>query len=249
MVREVLKFGDQPHFPTSFEQSRVLPALQRISYEGGYPTVLKKLFPPYWRLLVHIFLQCIAENKGGFDQLNKTQAYTLVALVNSWDYNFSAFIFDNMKKMLEDPKKKVFMLYRRFIQMILDAKYPELVKSINHVNLKPMWPSCFENVYKERKAKQHNFVGRIPLEKHGRFGPVVLVVPAPQPLNATVAEEHDVQRTTTGKAEIETEVLDSDSNEEESNDDSDVEVIVSEEAEKTVKQPNLMTDENLQALL
>ncbi|MFS7999326.1 hypothetical protein Hanom_Chr12g01164741 [Helianthus anomalus] len=114
IILEVLKFRDQPHFPTSFEQSRVLPALQRMIYEGGYPT-------------------CIAENKGGFDQLNKTQACALVALVNSWDYNFSAFIFDNIKKMLENPKKKVFMLYPRFIQMILDAKYPELVNSTNHV--------------------------------------------------------------------------------------------------------------------
>ncbi|KAF5779195.1 hypothetical protein HanXRQr2_Chr12g0556501 [Helianthus annuus] len=72
IIQEVLRLGDQPHFPTSLEQNRVLLALQRMSYEGGYPTVLKKLFPPYWRLLVHIFLQCIAENKGGYGQLNKT---------------------------------------------------------------------------------------------------------------------------------------------------------------------------------
>ncbi|MFS7953165.1 hypothetical protein Hanom_Chr07g00615371 [Helianthus anomalus] len=72
IVREVLRLGNQPHHPTSYNQTRVLAALCRMSYEGIYPTVLKKLFPPYWRLLVHFFLQCIAENKGGFDQLNKT---------------------------------------------------------------------------------------------------------------------------------------------------------------------------------
>ncbi|MFS7919999.1 hypothetical protein Hanom_Chr03g00219161 [Helianthus anomalus] len=86
-----------------------------MSYKGDYPTVLKKLFPPYWRLLVHFFLQCIAKNKGGFDQLNKTQTSAIVALVNGWDFNFFPFIFDNKKKMLEDPKKKIFMLYPRFI--------------------------------------------------------------------------------------------------------------------------------------
>ncbi|MFS7903620.1 hypothetical protein Hanom_Chr01g00026191 [Helianthus anomalus] len=106
-----------------------------MSYEGGYPTVLKKLFPPYWRLLVHMFLQCIAENKGGFDQLNKTQTSALVALVNGWDYNFSVFILDNMKKMLEDSKKNIFMLYPRFIQMSLDEKHLEFVKGPNYVNL------------------------------------------------------------------------------------------------------------------
>ncbi|MFS7999277.1 hypothetical protein Hanom_Chr12g01164161 [Helianthus anomalus] len=105
-----------------------------MSYEGSYPIVLKKLFLPYWILLVHIFLQCIVENKGRFDQMNKTKACALVALVNSW--------------------------------MFLDAKYPELVKGANHVNLKPMGPGCFENACKERKAKQHNFIGRILLEKN-----------------------------------------------------------------------------------
>ncbi|KAJ0726309.1 hypothetical protein HanPI659440_Chr12g0468821 [Helianthus annuus] len=88
IVREALKFGDQPNHPTSYEQDRVVQTLHRMSNERGYPTVLKKLFLLYWRLLVYIFLQCIAENKGGLDQLNKIQASALVSLVNNWDYNF-----------------------------------------------------------------------------------------------------------------------------------------------------------------
>ncbi|MFS7964279.1 hypothetical protein Hanom_Chr08g00748311 [Helianthus anomalus] len=67
VIREVLRLEDQPHHPKLYDQSRVQAALRRRSYEGGYPTVAKKLFPPYWRLLVHFFLQCIAENKGGWD--------------------------------------------------------------------------------------------------------------------------------------------------------------------------------------
>ncbi|MFS7918137.1 hypothetical protein Hanom_Chr03g00197301 [Helianthus anomalus] len=121
VIREVLRLGDQLHYPTLFDQARVQAALRSMSYEGGYPTVLKKLFPPYWRLL-----------------LNKTQTSVVVALVNEWDYNFSVFIFDNMKKMLDDPKKKIFMLYPRFIQMIIDERYPTLVKGANYINLKPM---------------------------------------------------------------------------------------------------------------
>ncbi|MFS7999325.1 hypothetical protein Hanom_Chr12g01164731 [Helianthus anomalus] len=112
-----------------------------------------------------------------------------------------------------------------------------------------MGPDCFENACKSKKAKQHNFVGRIPLEKHGRFSPVVPVVPALQPLNATMAENHDVQRTTASEAEVETEIIDSDLDEEESSDNSDVEVITSKEAEETIRQPNLMTAKNLQTLL
>ncbi|MFS8007288.1 hypothetical protein Hanom_Chr14g01259221 [Helianthus anomalus] len=156
VIREVLRLGDQPHHPTLYDQARVQASLRRMSYEGGYPTVLKKLFPPYWRLLVHFFLQYIAENKGGWDQLNKTQTSVVVALVNEWDYNFSAFIFNNMKKMLDDLKKKIFMLYPRFIQMILDERYPTLVNGPNYINLKPMGPGCFENVCRNKRAKHHN---------------------------------------------------------------------------------------------
>ncbi|MFS7964180.1 hypothetical protein Hanom_Chr08g00747171 [Helianthus anomalus] len=147
--------------------------------------------------------------------------------------------------MLENPNKKFFMLYTRFVQMILDAKYPELVKSTDHLNLKPMGPRCFENACKERDAKKHNFIGRIPLETHKRFRPVA---PAPQSLNSTVVEEHDVQHNIAGtKADVETEVLVTD--EEESDDDNDVEVIMSEETEEPVRQPTLMTAENLQPLI
>ncbi|MFS7996624.1 hypothetical protein Hanom_Chr12g01132071 [Helianthus anomalus] len=91
-----------------------------MNYEGRYPTDLEKLFPPYLRLLLHFFQQCIAENKGGYDQLSKTHS--------------CAFMLEDLKK------KKIFMLYPRFLQMILDEKHPELVKGPNYINLKPMGP-------------------------------------------------------------------------------------------------------------
>ncbi|MFS8008810.1 hypothetical protein Hanom_Chr14g01277261 [Helianthus anomalus] len=79
------------------------------------------------------------------------------------------------------------------------------------------------------------------------FGTFLRVV-IPQPLNATVVEEHDVQHINAGaKVEVETKVLVID--EEESDDDSDVVVIVSEETEEPVRQPTLMTADYLQALI
>ncbi|MFS7996998.1 hypothetical protein Hanom_Chr12g01136551 [Helianthus anomalus] len=78
VVREVLRFEDQSHHPTTFVRDKVMKALPRMSYENEYPTVLKKLFPPYWRLLVHVFLLCISENKGGLDQLNQIQSSSML---------------------------------------------------------------------------------------------------------------------------------------------------------------------------
>ncbi|KAF5789073.1 hypothetical protein HanXRQr2_Chr09g0366561 [Helianthus annuus] len=271
VIREVLRFGDQPDHPTVYDQARVQTALRRKGYEGGYPTVLKKLFPPYWRLLVHFFLQCIAENKGGWDQMNKTKTSAVVALVNGWDYNFSAFIFDNMKKMLEDPKKKIFMLYPRFIQMILDERYPSLVKGSHCINLKPMGPGCFENACRNKRARHHNFEGLFPLEKHGRFAdnvqaapvapvapvpPVIPVAPVPPPVNGQIAEEHDpelLQQTQQiGDDEEEFLTINSESDtlsSEESDFDSEMEIVTSEKAEDTVRKPVPISAENLAALL
>ncbi|KAF5803081.1 hypothetical protein HanRHA438_Chr06g0276311 [Helianthus annuus] len=205
-----------------------------MSYEWGYPTVLKKLFPPYWRLLVHFFLQCIAENKGGFDQINKTQTSAIVAL------------------MLEDPKKSIFMLYPRFIQMILDDRYLALVKGPNFINLKPMGPSCFENACRNKRAKHHNFEGRLALEKHGRFAdvvqgapvapvpPVAPVAPVPPPINAQIAEEHDVQLMQQAQQTDSSEETDS---------ESEMEIVMSDKEEDTVCKPVPLTSENLAALL
>ncbi|KAM0052104.1 hypothetical protein Hdeb2414_s0007g00244361 [Helianthus debilis subsp. tardiflorus] len=239
-----------------------------MSYEGGYPTVLKKLFPPYWRLLVHFFLQCIAENKGSFDQLKKTQTLAIVALVNGWDYNFSAFIFDDMKKMLDDPKKKIFMLNPRFIQMILDDQYTTLVKGPNFINLKPMGPGCFENECRNKRAKHHYFEGRFALEKHGRFvdvvqgapvapaPPVVPVTPVPPQINAQIAEEHELQlmQQVQQVADDEDEVQFVDSGSEtdstkETDSEIELEIVMSDKEEDVVRQPMPMTSDNLAALL
>ncbi|MFS7946757.1 hypothetical protein Hanom_Chr06g00540061 [Helianthus anomalus] len=208
----------------SFKRERVIKALRRMSYEGDYPT-----------------------NKGGLDQLNQTQTSTMVVLVNNWDYNYSAFIFDNMKKMLENPKKKLFILYPRFIQMILDAKYPELVKSANLLNLKPMGPGCFATVNNNLDtAKKYQFTRRIMLEKHGKFGPVI---PAPKKKEPILRRNINLQlMSVAAKTEVEAEVLVTEE-EEGINDDSDVEMIVPKKVKEPIRDLTLMTAENLEALM
>ncbi|KAJ0805453.1 hypothetical protein HanPI659440_Chr02g0050151 [Helianthus annuus] len=168
--------------------------------------------------------------------------------------------------MLEDPKKKIFMLYPRFIQMILHNKHPKLVKGPNYINLSPIGPSCFENAYRNKRAKHHNFEGKFSLEKHGRFVdilpaapvvPVPPIAPTPPQINEQIAEEHDVQlmqqvQQVVGN-EDEIEVLGSESetgsSEEETDSESEVEIVMSEKEKEAVREPVPMTAENLAALL
>ncbi|MFS7965411.1 hypothetical protein Hanom_Chr09g00761931 [Helianthus anomalus] len=46
--------------------------LPQWSYERTYPSLMKKFVHPYWRLLMHIFIMCMNENRGGKYQLNIT---------------------------------------------------------------------------------------------------------------------------------------------------------------------------------
>ncbi|KAJ0770948.1 hypothetical protein HanPI659440_Chr07g0263441 [Helianthus annuus] len=170
--------------------------------------------------------------------------------------------------MLEDPTKKIFMLYPRFIQMILDERYPSLFKGPNYINLKPMGPGCFENACRNKRAKHHNFEGLYALEKHGRFAddvqgalvaqapPVVPVAPAPPLVNAQIAEEHDVdllkQAQQAGNDEEEVLMVDTESDtdsSEETDFDSEAEIVTSDKEEDTVRKPVPMTADNLAALI
>ncbi|MFS7953164.1 hypothetical protein Hanom_Chr07g00615361 [Helianthus anomalus] len=156
-----------------------------------------------------------------------------------------------MKKMLEDPKKKIFMLYPRFIQIFLDDRYPTLVKGPKFINLKPMGPSCFENARRNKRAKHHNFEGKFAIEKHGRFSdvmqgaPVASVPPValvPPPINAQISEEHDVhlmqQVQQVAGNEDEIQVVDSESetgSSEETNSESEVEIVMSDKEEDAIR--------------
>ena len=55
-IREILKFEDSPEFPIEFPADRIREILARMGYESLYPSTLKKLLPPYWRLLFHVFV-------------------------------------------------------------------------------------------------------------------------------------------------------------------------------------------------
>lgn len=55
-----------------------------MSYEGEFLSMIKKLLHPYWRLLAHTLVMCVARNKGGLEQLSRRLTSTMVALTLNW---------------------------------------------------------------------------------------------------------------------------------------------------------------------
>ncbi|GJX09862.1 hypothetical protein Tco_0199721 [Tanacetum coccineum] len=103
----------------------------------GYPTdgtftFWKSFFTPQWRYLVHHLLHCISSKSGGWDQFGSNIATALICLSTGRAYNFSKLIFDGMVANLKSKKK--FLMYPRFLQMILNIqtenKHPYLAVSL-----------------------------------------------------------------------------------------------------------------------
>ncbi|GJU72210.1 putative ribonuclease H-like domain-containing protein [Tanacetum coccineum] len=88
--------------------------------------------PPQWRYLVHHLLHCISSKSGGWDQFGSNIATALICLSTGRVYNFSKLIFDGMMANLKNKKK--FLMYPRFLQIILNIqtenKHPYLAVSL-----------------------------------------------------------------------------------------------------------------------
>ncbi|MFS7986765.1 hypothetical protein Hanom_Chr11g01014131 [Helianthus anomalus] len=164
-----------------------------MSYEGAIsPPTIKKLLHLYWRFLAHIYLVCISGNKSGLDKLTLKQTSTVVSVVEGWNYNYPKSVFDDMLVNVKTLNEKYWYKFPRFIQMILEKKYPKLpvtvktydVKMMNHLVFTWINEKSRENVGIKYQNKQN-------LEKFRAFSEIQEETPAQ--INAIVAEEHDVE--------------------------------------------------------
>ncbi|MFS7911091.1 hypothetical protein Hanom_Chr02g00113941 [Helianthus anomalus] len=110
-IKDVLLFGDASDEAVEYSREKIIPVLERMSYEGTYPPMTKKLLHPYWIFLAHVYLVCISG---------------VVALVENWNFNYSKLFFDDMLVNVKTINKKYRWKFPMFLQMILDAKYPSL---------------------------------------------------------------------------------------------------------------------------
>ncbi|KAM0024496.1 hypothetical protein Hdeb2414_s0022g00616421 [Helianthus debilis subsp. tardiflorus] len=184
---------------------------------------MKKFVHPYWRLLIHMFMLCMTENRGGTDHLSITQSSTFVCLITNQPYNYLKYVFEGMKSNVIGVRKDNFIMYPRFLQMIFNARYSELERTGNTLHLKPMGPLCFGALTSKNCTKK-KFEGRIPLEKFGQLAetedvaadPVIAqpepvnVAPVNVPVNAMIAEQHVVQGATEEEPEKEILTINSD---------------------------------------
>ncbi|KAL6575489.1 hypothetical protein OROHE_000866 [Orobanche hederae] len=169
VIRRVLEFGDQPDSPRAIADKEVEEILRMMSYEAEtFTKFYEKFFPPYWRFLIHTFQVCFASRGTGVDVLNKSLVHAIVAFVRDLKFNFSYYIFDEMKKYVKKSNHKL-VLFPRFVQLILNEMYPYIPRTGDSVDLKGVDSDIFRRMCMCRCNKEGLFTGRYPLVKFGRF--------------------------------------------------------------------------------
>ncbi|HEY5235956.1 MAG TPA: hypothetical protein VIJ14_07250 [Rhabdochlamydiaceae bacterium] len=128
IVRDVLRFGDVGEERTEFPMFLIRGCFLRMGYNGDINAAMMKKthLPSTWRFLMHIIIVCLSNRKAGFDVLSHATQSAMTALVLNKPFNFSGLIFSYMKNNTSSRLK--FLLYPRFIQLILDAVAPNLPK-------------------------------------------------------------------------------------------------------------------------
>ncbi|GKA71437.1 putative ribonuclease H-like domain-containing protein, partial [Tanacetum coccineum] len=131
-IRDSLQLDDATGI-TMLPNDDLFEGMGQIGYPtDGTFTFWKSFFTPQWRYLVHHLLHCISSKSGGWDQFGSNIATALICLSTGRAYNFSKLIFDGMVANLKSKKK--FLMYPRFLQMILNIqtenKHPYLAVSL-----------------------------------------------------------------------------------------------------------------------
>nr|KAJ0228344.1 hypothetical protein LSAT_V11C100030670 [Lactuca sativa] len=219
IIQEVLKFGDASTLPIEYSVDRVKEVLEKMCYEGNYPPTIKKLLPPYWRFLAHSFVIFISRRKGGSGKISKIVTSSIIVLAMDWDYNFTKFIYEEMKSNLMGKKKDLFLMYPRFLQMIFNEKYPQSERTSDTLDMKALGPNTFGLVKQSRKSTKVYYQGLTELVKFVKFFEIE-DTPTVSSINVEVANEHVTLKPTFQFAFEETEL----SNDEEDQKDQEKEL-------------------------
>ncbi|CAI9303044.1 unnamed protein product [Lactuca saligna] len=70
--------------------------LEHMGYEGTFPPTIKKLLPPCWKLLAHVFVSCVSSRRSGANEISlaNTGAITALAAVEEIHHSPTACVAD-----------------------------------------------------------------------------------------------------------------------------------------------------------
>ncbi|KAI3686898.1 hypothetical protein L1987_80587 [Smallanthus sonchifolius] len=157
-IRRLCQFGDHPEDPVTLDKYLVRGCFMRIKYDGNVAEgVLNKAnLCPQYKYLGHVLLHCLGSRRGGFDDMRETIQSAFVALVLNIPFNFSEMVFTHLKENISLKGDNAYLMYPRFLQMIIDDQLPLLPRSdIDMIRLEHMTDVTLNRVqtYRGRPTK------------------------------------------------------------------------------------------------
>ncbi|KAI3802081.1 hypothetical protein L1987_30206 [Smallanthus sonchifolius] len=128
-IRRVLQFGDLTTDPTSYPDYYVNGCWRhRMGYVGArdYASYKKMWVLDQWRYFSYIMIVCISSRKAGKDAMGHDLAAAMVGLSLNRGYNFSRYIFKALNDQINTAERFRFLLYPRFVQLLIDDALPNL---------------------------------------------------------------------------------------------------------------------------
>ncbi|CAI9286786.1 unnamed protein product [Lactuca saligna] len=168
IIRESLQIEDIPDYPMEIDVHQTEEVLEHMGYSGTFPPTIKKLLPPCWKYLAHLFWSFISGRISGANEISLANTGAIAALAACFEFNFSKFIMNEMTLNLEGRKRDKFWMYPRFLQIILNVTHLELHRGNDTSDFKSIGPSAF-GLMKQKIGGKFVFEGKFPLIKCGIF--------------------------------------------------------------------------------
>ncbi|CAI9294026.1 unnamed protein product [Lactuca saligna] len=168
IIRESLQIADRPEYAMESDIHQTQDVLEHMGYEGTFPPTIKKLLPPCWKYLAHVFVSCISGRRSGANEISLANTGAIAALAAGFEFNFSKFIMNEMILNLEGSKRDKFWMYPRFLQIILNVNHAELQRGNDILDFKSIGPSAF-GLMKQKRGRKFVFEGKFPLIKFGIY--------------------------------------------------------------------------------
>ncbi|KAJ0832149.1 hypothetical protein HanPSC8_Chr15g0675431 [Helianthus annuus] len=127
-VRRVLDLKDSDDGPIIIPEKLSKGLWFRIGYTGHVnDKYLKSRFCRPYKFMVHCIVQALSHWKGAYDKTSDYIMNIITCLVLNRPYNISQVLFNHM---IDNIKGEKYIMYPRFIQMLLDDQVPNLLKDL-----------------------------------------------------------------------------------------------------------------------
>ena len=82
---------------------------------------------------MHVLIQCMSARKAGFDAMNARLQSLMIALVYNKPYSISRYLFHELCQQIDGVQRDKFLLYPRFVMLIISHLLPDLPQLDNTV--------------------------------------------------------------------------------------------------------------------